>query len=127
MLHRKDGMKSLDYSKIKEMKVNNCGSVKESFTDDIGLARAEMVPGISGAHYHSRTTEYYLVLSGNGILKVKDPQGNLSEVELKAGVVVRIDPKEIHQTNNLESLVLEAITIPAWTAEDEIVVEKSLF
>lgn len=120
-------MKTLDYSKIKEIKVGNCGSVKESFTDKIGLARVEMVPGVSGAHYHDNTTEYYLIVSGKGLLRVKDPRGTLSEIELKPGVVVQIDPKEVHQTNNLDSLAIEAITIPAWTAEDEITAEESLF
>jgi mannose-6-phosphate isomerase-like protein (cupin superfamily) len=86
-----------------------------------------MIPGASGAHSHNKTTEYYLVLSGSGILRTKDMRGKKSETQLKSGVVVRIDPGEIHQTNNLDSLVLEAITIPAWTEEDEIMSEEDLF
>jgi mannose-6-phosphate isomerase-like protein (cupin superfamily) len=119
-------MKVLDYSKIESIN-SNCGSVKESFTNNIGLARVEMVPGISPAHYHNQTTEYYLIIGGSGILKVKKPEGEIIEAELKPGIILRIDPKEIHQTNNLDSLVLEAITSPAWTAEDEFVVQESLF
>ncbi len=51
----------------------------------------------------------------------------MSEAELKPGVIVRIDPSEIHQTNNTNALVLEAITIPAWTEEDEIASNELLF
>jgi len=51
----------------------------------------------------------------------------VKEDGLRLGVVVRIDINEIHQTNNLDNLVLEAITYPAWTAEDEIVVKENLF
>lgn len=120
-------MKSLDYADIEGAKTGNCGSVKESFTDAIGLARVEMQPGLSSAHYQRITTKYYLVISGNGILRVKDKDGRLSETELKEGVVVRIDPNEIHQTNNFRSLILEVITTPAWTKEDAIGVQESLF
>ncbi len=120
-------MQLLDYAKIDEVKVGNCGSVKESFTDKIGLARVEILPGATVAHYHHKITKYYLVISGKGILRIKDSKDNLSEIELKEGVVVRIDPTEIHQTYTLDALVLEVITIPAWTKADEIVVQESLF
>ena len=104
-----------------------CGSVKVSFTSEVGFARVKMVEGISTANYHNKTTESYVIISGAGILRVKNQKGEISEVELKSGVVVKIEPKEIHQTNNTGSLVLEAITNPAWEAEDELVAEESLF
>lgn len=119
-------MKVFDYSEI-EFIEGNCGSVKESFASETGFARVIMQDGISTAHYHNKTFEYYLVISGNGILKVKSLDGDVSETELKPGIVLQIEPKEIHQTNNLSELVLEAITVPAWTAEDELVVDESLF
>jgi mannose-6-phosphate isomerase-like protein (cupin superfamily) len=119
-------MKAFDYTKLDKID-SACGPVKEGLSDDIGFARVEMINGISPAHYHIKTTEYYLVISGKGITKIKTPQGEVIETELKPGVVLRIDPKEAHQTNNIDSLVLEAITIPAWTAKDEIIIKESLF
>ncbi len=119
-------MKVINYAELKSLD-GNCGKVKESFSDNIALARVEMKKGISTAHYHNKTTEYYVIISGNGLLKVKSPSGKLSDVNLETGTVVRVDIGEIHQTNNLDSLVIEAITIPAWTFEDEIESKENLF
>jgi mannose-6-phosphate isomerase-like protein (cupin superfamily) len=120
-------MQTFDYNVIKPIQ-GVCGSVRESFVEGVvGFARVTMVEGISDAHYHKKTIEYYLVLEGEGILRIKNPQGNVSEVNLTPGVVVRIDINEIHQTNNKGGLILEAITTPAWTKEDENVVEEVLF
>ncbi|OIP22641.1 hypothetical protein COX95_04600 [bacterium CG_4_10_14_0_2_um_filter_33_32] len=65
-------MEVKDYNKIKDIKDTPCGMVKESFIKGVGFARIKMIEGLSTAHYHKETTEYYLVLSGKGILKVKD-------------------------------------------------------
>ena len=120
-------MKTFDYKDINAIE-GLCGKIKESFRDDISFARAEMSNGVSTSHYHKKTVEYYLVLEGQGILRTRDMQGDTAnEVELKPGILVRIDKNEIHQTNNLGGLILEAITSPAWTKEDEIESDINLF
>lgn len=119
-------MKVVNYDNI-GANTGNCGLMREGLSDNVSFARAEMKEGISTAHYHKDSTEYYLVLSGKGILKIKNPKGEISETELNPGILVRIDVNEIHQTNNLDFLILEAISCPAWKAEDEIVVNESLF
>lgn len=119
-------MQIFDYGKIKDIQ-GNCGLVKASFIDSIGFARVSMNAGLSTPHYHKYTTEYYLVIAGRGILKVKGKDGLIQKVELNPNKVVKIEPLEIHQTNNLGGLILEAITSPVWTAVDELVVGESLF
>ncbi|RJO60925.1 hypothetical protein C4544_04105 [candidate division WS5 bacterium] len=104
------------------------GKVKEGLHDDISFARAEMVEGISTAHFHKNTVEYYLILEGNGILRTQKIDGEeVVETELEEGVLVRIDKNETHQTDSKKGLVLETISIPAWTEEDENESEVNLF
>lgn len=119
-------MEVINYEDVETIS-GNCGLMREGLSDDVSFARAEMKEGISTAHYHKESTEYYLVLSGKGILRIKNPEGKVSETALNPNILVRIDVNEIHQTNNLDKLVLEAISYPVWKAEDELVVEESLF
>jgi mannose-6-phosphate isomerase-like protein (cupin superfamily) len=120
-------MKRIDYKQIREIMVNGYGKVKESLFDPIGFARVEMAKGLSTPAYHKATIEYYLVVSGEGTLRTKLSGSQIQETNLSPGVVVKIDVNEIHQVNNPDTLVIEAITYPAWTPEDEISVEESLF
>lgn len=120
-------MKVIDYNSIEEIIVNGCGSVKESLNDKIGFARVEMTQGLSLPAFHKKTTEYYLVISGKGVLRTKLPESEIVETKLYPGVITRIDINEIHQVNNLDSLIIEAITYPVWTLEDELPVTESLF
>jgi len=118
-------MKHFDYKKIKAMK-GNCGMIREGCTEDVGFARADMFKGLSTPHYHKKLIEYYLVVEGEGILRVKTKQ-KIEEIKLHPDVIVRIEPGEIHQTKTSKKLVLEAITRPVWVDSDEIPVEKGLF
>lgn len=119
-------MEVLDYNKIQPLE-GFSGEIKESFQGDIGFARSRESEGLSVAHFHKNTVEYYIVLEGRGTLRVKNKKGIISETELKKGILVRIDSGEIHQTNNLNSLLLEVITHPSWTKEDEIESDLNLF
>lgn len=120
-------MEIKDYNKIKDVKDTPCGMVKEGFIKGLGFARVKMSKGLSSPHYHKKLVEYYLVLEGLGTLKVKLVTGGVKQVDLKPGIIVKIEPREIHQTESSGSLVLEAITYPAWTLEDEIITKESLF
>ena len=118
-------MKYFDYKRIKSKK-SNCGLIKESSTENIGFARADMYKGLSGTHYHKKLTKYYLVLEGRGLLRIKT-HGRIKEIELKPGIIVKIEPKEIHQTKTFKKLILETITRPAWAESDEYPVNMNLF
>lgn len=120
-------MKVIDYKDQKAME-STCGALKESFTSDVGFARAQMHKGFSVPHYHKKLTEYYLVLEGTGILRVKPNGGGKAEVvNLKKGIIVKIDPGEVHQSRSDGDLIVEDVSFPAWAEEDEFVVKKSLF
>lgn len=118
-------MKTFDYNKIKSIN-SNCGTIKEGSLEEIGFSRAIMRKGFSTAHFHKKLTEYYLVLEGSGFFRIKTKNG-LKEIELNPGIVVKIEPGEIHQTKTPEKLVVEVITWPAWTESDEFPVEQNLF
>ncbi len=118
-------MKTFDYRKIKAID-GNCGEIKESITKDIGFARADMRKGLSMAHFHKKLTEHYLVIEGSGLMRVKTKKG-VKEIKLKPGILVKIEPGEVHQVKTNKKLVVEVITQPAWNEADEIVVNKKLF
>jgi mannose-6-phosphate isomerase-like protein (cupin superfamily) len=80
------------------------------------LAEVRIPPGgSSSAHYHKRSEESYLILSGQAKLVV-DSQ----ERTLKQGDAVLIEPPEVHQISNPfeENLVFLAVCIPAWQPGD---------
>jgi mannose-6-phosphate isomerase-like protein (cupin superfamily) len=118
-------MKTFDYNKIKPIE-SNCGTIKEGLLEDIGFSRASMRKGFSTAHFHKKLTEYYLVLEGDGFFRIKTKNG-LKEIELRPGVVVKIEPGEIHQTKTPEKLVVEVVTHPAWIESDEFPAKENLF
>ena len=119
-------MKTYDYNKI-EARKSTCGPLKESFTKDVGFARATLYKGLSTAHYHKKLIEHYMILKGSGELKVKLTGGKIKNVRLKPGIVVKIEPGEIHQAKTETGFTVEAITYPAWTADDEFESKENLF
>ena len=117
-------MKSYDYHKIKAID-GNCGKIKESVTRDIGFARANMRKGLSTAHYHKKLTEHYLVLEASGAMRVKT-KSDIKEIKLRPGILVKIEPGEIHQAKTHKKLIVEVITQPVWNKADEVVVDEEL-
>jgi len=115
-----------DYSKLKPRK-STCGELKESFATGIGFARAIMRKGLSVPHYHKILTEYYLVLEGTGVLRIKLENNTIKDVDLKPGIIVKIEPGEIHQSKSSNQLTVEDISVPAWTEEDEFIIDDDLF
>lgn len=118
-------MKIYDYRKIKA-KNGNCGTIKESILKNIGFARANMRKGLSTAHFHKKLIEHYLILEGRGKIRIKTKSGT-KEINLRPGILVKIEPGEIHQVKTYKKLIVEVITKPVWNEADEIVVEEELF
>lgn len=119
-------MKFYDYNKIKARK-STCGPLKESITEDVGFARATLNKGISTAHFHKKLIEHYLVLEGIGELRIKLKNGQVKSIKLKPGILVKIEPNEIHQAKTDTGFTVEAITYPAWTKSDEFESTENLF
>lgn len=119
-------MKFYDYNQI-EARKSTCGPLKESFTDGVGFARATLNSGLSTAHFHKKMTEHYMILEGTGELRVRLIEGKVESINLKPGVIVRVEPNEIHQAKTETGFTVEAITYPAWTADDEFESDISLF
>ena len=89
-------------------------------TKTYSLAHVLMEPGRSSLpHFHESMVEIYLMLSGTGILAVRDHEG-----EVHAGAFCVIPPSTVHQLRNgpapLEHLV---ITTPPFTPDDILMYE----
>lgn len=70
----------------------------------------------SKKHYHEKTTEFYYVLSGKGILEL-----NEDTIPLKEGTVIMIKPGVLHRAISHDNLkVLIIMTPPIGESEDQI-------
>ena len=71
--------------------------------------------GTAEPHFHKKTEESYLILSGLATIQI---QGEL--LSLTAGEAVLIEPGDIHQikNNGEENLVFIAVCVPAWQPDD---------
>jgi len=65
----------------------------------------ESVDGLAGGtpHFHTASTEGYVVVSGRGALQTINPSG-FTETPLEAGVILWFTPGTIHRAVNLGSL-----------------------
>ena len=89
---------------------------------DIGysLAHATVPPGTRTLDHRMKGSEVYYILSGTGLMHIHGEQKTVS-----AGSVVYIPPgavQSIENTGNAD-LTFLCIVEPAWTAEDEEVME----
>lgn len=90
-------------------------------TESHSLAKIIIPPGNASArHFHRRSEESYLILSGTANLAIDDQNFKLSE-----GEAVLIKPDEIHQITNQDDqdLVFLAVCVPAWHPGDSFEVE----
>jgi len=124
----------IDYAEVEPIE-DICGEIRDARlkiegVPEISFAQAKMT-NLSEAHYHKKTPEVYIVRVGEGRLRTRHSMGpyghhRFKEVELHPGVLVVIDPLEIHQTNPTSELTLDVIAFP-WTEEDEFPVDMNLF
>jgi mannose-6-phosphate isomerase-like protein (cupin superfamily) len=80
------------------------------------LALVTIKPGKSSApHFHKKSEESYLILSGLASMQIDQAQ-----FELDAGEAVLIEPLEVHQISNPgnEALTFLAVCVPAWHPGD---------
>jgi mannose-6-phosphate isomerase-like protein (cupin superfamily) len=85
------------------------------------LAEIVIPPGKgSTPHYHRKSEESYLILSGRAEMHI-----NTTQIKLRAGEAVLIEPMEVHQIQNVgeEDLVFLAVCVPAWHPDDSFETE----
>lgn len=110
---------------------STCGPLVEGLQQEkFSTARAK-ISDRTQSHYHQESNELYIVLKGKGKLRSKDLDHDASRVEeeeLYPGKELLIKPNTVHQTEPVSDvLVVETVNFPPWTAEDEYIVEDSLF
>ncbi len=92
-------------------------------TNDFGIVKAENI-GVTGRHYHKKTTEVYHLISGELTLEIKEKGKEEKKVQLKSGDALVLQPYDIHKivkaSSNNELIVT---CVPDWREEDEISVE----
>jgi len=87
------------------------------------LAMVTIQPGKSSVpHFHKKSDESYLILSGIASMHIDQAQ-----FELQAGEAVLIEPMEVHQISNHrdEALTFLAVCVPAWHPDDSFSADQS--
>ena len=85
------------------------------------LAKITIPPGNASArHFHKKSEESYLILSGIASLEIDDQAFTLC-----AGEALLIEANEVHQITNKDDqdLVFLAVCVPAWHPDDSFEVE----
>ena len=84
------------------------------------LAEATVLPGqTTAAHYHIKTEEIYYILSGQGLMFLKE-----DEKEVGTGDAILIPPGQRHSIRNTGSddLVFLCCCTPGYSHEDTVLV-----
>lgn len=92
-------------------------------TKDFGIVKANNI-GITGKHYHKKTTEVYHLLSGELTLEVKEKGKKQKKIQLQSGDVLVLQPFDIHKiikASDKNELIVTCV--PDWRKDDEISVE----
>lgn len=87
------------------------------------LAMITIQPGKSSApHFHKKSDESYLILSGVASMYIDQAQ-----FDLEAGEAVLIEPMEVHQISNHRDteLTFLAVCVPAWHPDDSFSADTS--
>jgi len=118
-------MKIINDSEVENEKTIPCGKLKHHFTDkglEVDINRIE-IGGKTKQHYHKKMTEIYLIVSGNGEMKIKDKEtGKVESKSVRPLSSVLIPPEHTHQLINTgkEVLVHYVICRPPWSEDDEL-------
>jgi mannose-6-phosphate isomerase-like protein (cupin superfamily) len=118
-------MKIVNDSEVGNEKTISCGKLKQHFIDkdiEIDVNRIEECKGTK-PHFHKKMTEIYLIVSGNGEMKIKDRKtGKIESKKVQQLSSILIPPNHIHQLTNTgkEFLVHYVICKPPWREDDEV-------
>lgn len=112
-------LKTPEGEQLQEILGLQAGNVKSH-----SLARVLITPGnASQAHYHWKSEESYLILSGTATLNI-----NGQVYRLNPGEAVLIEPHEVHKISNQgdEDLIFLAVCVPAWHQDDSFDVDEDV-
>jgi len=117
-------MKIVNDSEVENEKAIPCGKLKQHFIDkDIEIDVNRIEEGkVTKPHYHKKMTEIYLIVNGNGEMKIKDRKtGNIESKKVQPLSSILIPLNHIHQLTNTgkEVLVHYVICRPPWREDDE--------
>ncbi len=74
------------------------------------------------AHYHNAETQIYPIVSGEGLMKIKDREtGKIESKKVYSLSTIFIPPNHVHQLINTGNDVLThyEICMPSWREDDE--------
>jgi len=117
-------MKIINDSEVSNEKATLCGKLKKHFADkdiEVDVNRIEEGKGTK-PHFHKEMTEIYLIVSGNGEIKIKDKKtGKFESKKVQPLSSILIPPNHVHQLINIgkEVLVHYVICRPPWRKDDE--------
>lgn len=111
-------------SQQKKFKSPICGYLVDVVkTEDFSLVKADNI-GVTGKHYHKKTTEVYHLIKGEVTLEVKEKGKKEVKIALKSGDVLVLQPYDIHKVVSASKKNELIVTcVPDWREDDEIVVE----
>jgi mannose-6-phosphate isomerase-like protein (cupin superfamily) len=94
--------------------------LKEDISVRYSLAHARLKPGQISLAHRLKSSEVYYILEGKGEMFIDEEKENVS-----AGQAISIPPNAVQKIKNIRMLDLTFLCIvdPAWTPEDEEVVE----
>ena len=115
------------YKKAKDQKGFEspaCGWMRDIVRhDDVNIVVADNIKP-NKPHFHKKTIELYLVLKGSISIQVKKGS-EVTVVVLDQGDVLLLEPGECHQiTKSSDDNQLLVVCTPAWSEEDEFIVEE---
>lgn len=92
-----------------------------SFTGRYSLAHAELPPGVRSLAHRLSTSEVYYILSGTGRMRIDGWVGDVG-----VGDCFEIRPHAVQSIENIDSTTLQFLCIvdPAWSSDDETIVES---
>ena len=93
---------------------------KASLALGYSLAHGCLDPGAQSLWHRLKSSEVYYFIAGHGVMKV-----DAESVTVEAGSVVYVPPgaKQALENNGANPIEFLCLVDPAWTAEDEAVVE----
>jgi mannose-6-phosphate isomerase-like protein (cupin superfamily) len=117
-------MKIINDSEVKNEKAIPCGNLKQHLIDKyIEVDVNRIGEGkVTKPHYHEKMNEIYLIVNGNGEMKIKDRRtGRVESKKVQPLSSILIPPNHVHQLANIgkEVLVHYVICRPPWREDDE--------
>ena len=84
---------------------------ESSIEEPVGIALAEIEE--SEPHFHEKTTEWYLVTKGVGVVSLDGKEFQLKEYDF-----LEIPPNAVHSVKSEDKIIVWVISYPPWRKKD---------